>query len=70
MNSSLNGEVIYLSLNANTKTSEVYTFIQTAPKMGNTKSAAYPRNHRYLDENCFSVLIIVPICLWRTFFPF
>lgn len=30
MNSSLNDEVIYLSLNANTKTSEVYTFIQTA----------------------------------------
>lgn len=44
MNSSSKNEVVYLVLNVNTKTSELYSFIRTAPMMENTQSAAFPRN--------------------------
>lgn len=44
MNSSSKNEVVYLVLNVNTKTSELYSSIRTAPMMENTESAAFPRS--------------------------
>lgn len=54
MNSSSKNEVVYLVLNVNTKTSELYSFVQTAPMMENTESAAFLRN-RHFDRNCLSI---------------
>lgn len=37
-------EVVYLVLNVNTKTSELYSLVRTAPTMENTERAAFPGN--------------------------
>lgn len=67
MNSSSKNEVVYLVLNVNTKTSELYSIIRTAPMMENTESAAFPRN---TDISTIIIVLSVFLChLWRTFYP-
>lgn len=62
MNSSSKNEVVFLVLNVNTKTSELYSFVRsfvrTAPMVENTESAAFPRN---TDISAMIILSIFPV---------
>lgn len=66
MNSSLKDEVIHLTVRCEHEDLGTTHTRSHRTNGGNTKSAAFPRNHRHFNHNYF-VIIIVPVLSLENF---